>query len=120
MIQIINFIKNIFKKYDSLRQEPWTHWLILFTYLYVLPTTIRFIYLININNENLQTFFYFVVGILLPYYVCAISVCLIFGIINRFTKNKLKNNFFTQNKFYALYWHVGNILFLEFLIILFS
>ncbi len=116
---IFKLIKKLFDKYNSLRQEAWTHWLVLFTYLYVLPINIWYIYIISKNlGYGYIDYPVFYTFIAFPYYICPTIVCLIFGLINRFTKKKIKNNFLTQNKFYAAYWHFGNILFLEFVIFL--
>ena len=111
MIQIINFIKNIFKKYDSLRQESWTHCLIWFTYILIIPV----IYIFCKNSQYCGSGADMIVVYLFfatPIYFFLIITTLIFGIYNQFFKHNIKNKFFTKNIIYAILWHLGIVLFL--------
>ena len=111
-------MNNFLTKYNSLRQQPWTHILILFTYIYLgcILYDINFI-IVNdcLNNDGLYPWIIYFISTCI--FLSGIIIAAIIAIINLFLKKKVTNNFFTKNKLYGFLWHIGNILFILFIII---
>ena len=49
-----------------------------------------------------------------PIYLCLAGLALTVGFYNIFQKSKIKHKFLTKNIIYAIYWHIGMIIFLYF------
>ena len=110
MKKLIHIFIKLLRKYYSLRYEAWTHFLILVTYIFVIPSLYIYITLSQWGGGPDLFVIYSYIGI--PFFLCFVMLALIMGLYNQFRKHKITNKFLTQNKFYGVYWHIGNILFL--------
>ena len=92
-------MNNFLTKYNSLRQQPWTHILILFTYIYLgcILYDINFI-IVNdcLNNDGLYPWIIYFISTCI--FLFGIIIAAIIAIINLFLKKKVTNNLFTKNK----------------------
>lgn len=119
MNKILHFIFKILKKYDSLREEAWTHFLVLFTYIFAIATMHNTITTPNDSGAGISFLVYLTKTV--PFYLVFTGLALTMGFYNIFQKDKIdkiKNKFLTQNIFYAIYWNIGIIIFLYFMGIL--
>ena len=116
MNKILHFIFKILKKYDSLREEAWTHFLVLTTYIFAITAIYHNITTPKDSGTGYALLIYLIKTI--PLYMCFTGLALSMGFYNIFQKDKIKNKFLTKNIIYAIYWHIGMITFLYFMRVL--
>ena len=109
MNKVLHIIINMFKKYDSLREEAWTHFIVLVTYIFAISIVYHNITTPNDSGTGYTSFVYLIKTV--PFYLCFIGLSLSMGFYNIFQKDKIKNKFLTKNKIYTIYWYIGNIIF---------
>ena len=81
----------MFKKYDSLREEAWTHFLVLTTYIFAITAIYHNITTPKDSGTGYALLIYLIKTI--PLYMCFTGLALSMGFITYFRKTKSKINF---------------------------
>ena len=104
-------MNNFLTKYNSLRQQPWTHILLPFTYIYVGFVYLAFhIYWETGKGSDLVPALFYLIGAAVL--LCGIIIVIINSIIIFFLKNEYTYKFFIENKLYNILWNCGTAIFI--------